>query len=94
MSNANIGTNNILLDFKKIKMIRIIMFAKKISQKASPKNAVHTKFEGFIYGQMAHSKDAIIAKIPAIPTSIFPVPCKKVFLLGFSLSFVIIFYFV
>lgn len=94
MSNANIGTNNILLDFKKIKMIRIIMFAKKISQNAKPKKAVHTNVEGFTNGQTAHRKKAIKDTMPTIPTNNFPVPCKKVFLLGFSLSFVIIFYFV
>ena len=82
-NNATIGISNVLLDFKKIKMMRIKILAKNIIQKASPKNAVQTNVEGLISGHIEHRKDDNNATIPQIPIVAFPKPCKNVFLLPF-----------
>lgn len=70
------------------------MLAKNIIQNANPKKAVQTKDEGLIYGHIAHRNADNITPIPHVPIINFPKPWKKVFLLLFSLTFAITFYFV
>ena len=67
--------------------MRIIMLANIITQNASPKNAVHTKTDGFMNGHNAHKNAANKAAIPQMPIIAFPNPCKNVFLLAsFSIT--------
>lgn len=82
-NKATIGISSVLLDFRQIKMMRIMILAKNIIQKASPKNAVQTNVEGLIIGHTEHKKEDNSATMPQIPIVAFPKPCKNVFLLTF-----------
>jgi len=73
-NKANIGINNVLLDFKEINMMRITTLEKNIIQNPNPKNAVQTNDEGFMKGQKAHRNDDKRAANPQIPTIDFPNP--------------------
>lgn len=73
-NKAIIGISNVLLDFNRINIMRIMMLEKNIIQNPNPKNAVHTKTEGLMNGQNAHKTDDKRAIIPQIPTIDFPNP--------------------